>query len=66
MVVSAREWFTIRTDIVADRLGESVLVDAREAEIDRLIVAGYQRIPDSPDDPWVDTATRAMVTDEPW
>ena len=57
--------FTSRSDAVRTAL-EHLLVEAREAEIDRAILAGYHRIPDSPDDPWVDAATRAMVADEPW
>jgi Arc/MetJ-type ribon-helix-helix transcriptional regulator len=54
-----------RTDAVRAAL-ERLLADARERELDAAVVAGYQRVPDAAADPWVDAATRALVTAEAW
>jgi Arc/MetJ-type ribon-helix-helix transcriptional regulator len=57
--------FASRTDVIRRAL-ERFLAVAGEAELDRAIVEGYRRLPDSAPDAWVDTATRAMVSDERW
>jgi Arc/MetJ-type ribon-helix-helix transcriptional regulator len=57
--------FANRTDAVRHAL-ERLLDDAREADLDAAIVAGYQRVPDEEPEPWVEAATRAMVEEEPW
>ena len=52
----------------AVRMALYQLVDRhRRAEIGRAIVAGYQAVPQDDDESeWPDTATVAMIADEPW
>lgn len=57
--------FGSRTEAVRAAL-ERLVADAREAELDDAIVAGYRAVPDAVSDPWVEASTRAMIADEPW
>lgn len=52
----------------AVRLGLERLVDDLERErIGRLIVEGYERMPQTEDElEWADAAARRMIADEPW
>jgi Arc/MetJ-type ribon-helix-helix transcriptional regulator len=52
----------------AVRLGLERLVDELERErIGRLIVQGYERMPQTEDElEWTDAAARRMIADEPW
>jgi len=44
-----------------------VLVSESERrETEAAIVEGYRRLPDAPTDAWLETATTAMVSAEPW
>jgi len=43
---------------------ERYLASDREAELDRLILDGYQRIP--PRDVWSGEAARCLIAAEPW
>jgi Arc/MetJ-type ribon-helix-helix transcriptional regulator len=58
--------FDSRSDVV--RAGvEVVLERERRAAVGRAIVAGYERVPQSGDDlECSDTATAAMIAEEPW
>jgi Arc/MetJ-type ribon-helix-helix transcriptional regulator len=57
--------FGSRTDVVRTAV-ERLLAEAREAELDQAIAAGYGSMPDAPAEPWVEAAARALVQDEPW
>jgi len=41
-------------------------VSQRRRETEAAIVEGYRRLPDAPTDAWLETATTAMVSAEPW
>ena len=57
--------FANRTEAI--RVAVDVLIsDAERREVDAKIVEGYRRSPDAPTDPWLEAATRAMVSAEPW
>jgi len=46
---------------------EAFLRDEREAELDRRIVEGYERMPQSgDDDAWALANARAAIQEEPW
>jgi metal-responsive CopG/Arc/MetJ family transcriptional regulator len=51
-----------RSDVVREAI-ERYLADDREAEIDRLLVDGYTRVPSESAD---DGPARRMIADEPW
>jgi Arc/MetJ-type ribon-helix-helix transcriptional regulator len=58
--------FANRTDAVRAAL-DRMLEELREEQVTAAIVEGYRRIPpDEADDAWAETATRAMIADEPW
>lgn len=58
--------FASRTDAVRTAL-EQLLADAREAELDDAIVAGYRAVPDEDEfDGMAEAAARALVEEEPW
>ena len=58
--------FSSRSDAVRAGL-EAVVERERRTAIGRAIVDGYQRIPQDGDDlAWSDTATAAMIVEEPW
>lgn len=52
-----------RSELVREAI-ELYLAADREAEIDRLVVAGYARQP--PVDIWGDEAAREIIAAEPW
>lgn len=52
-----------RSELVREAI-EMYLAADREAEIDRLVVAGYARQP--PVDIWGDEAAREIIAAEPW
>lgn len=46
---------------------EAYMYDARSAEIDRQIVEGYKRIPETEEElAWADADLREMIEEEPW
>ena len=46
---------------------EDYLTDDLQAEIDRRIVEGYQRVPQAADeDGWAEANARAAIREEPW
>ena len=46
---------------------EDYLSDDLQAEIDRRIVEGYQRVPQADDeDAWAEANARAAIREEPW
>lgn len=55
---------TSRSELIR-RAIEAHLADTREAEIDRAIIDGYQRIPQEPD-PWAEATVREQIAQEPW
>jgi Arc/MetJ-type ribon-helix-helix transcriptional regulator len=58
--------FANRTDAVRAAL-DRMLAELREDQVTTAIVKGYQRLPpDEADDVWAETATRAMIAEEPW
>jgi Arc/MetJ-type ribon-helix-helix transcriptional regulator len=58
--------FTSRSDAVRAGL-EAVVERERRDAIGRAIVAGYRETPQDQDDlAWPDTATSAMIAEEPW
>jgi Arc/MetJ-type ribon-helix-helix transcriptional regulator len=58
--------FASRSDAVRTGL-EEVIENERRAAIGRAIVDGYSRVPQDADDlAWPDTATSAMIAEEPW
>ena len=54
-----------RTDAVRAAV-EALIAEAKRRELDAAIVQGYGRLPDAPADRWVDAATTAMISAEPW
>jgi Arc/MetJ-type ribon-helix-helix transcriptional regulator len=57
--------FPNRTEAL--RAAVDVLVSESERrETEAAIVEGYRRLPDAPTDAWLETATAAMVSAEPW
>ncbi len=58
--------FASRSDAV--RAGLGAIVDRRRRDaVGQAIVDGYRRVPPSDDDaPWSDSATAAMIAEEPW
>ena len=54
-----------RSDAVRQAL-ERLIDDHRRASVAAEIVHGYQRVPQTDDDLWSDTATVAMIAEEPW
>jgi metal-responsive CopG/Arc/MetJ family transcriptional regulator len=52
-----------RSEVIREAI-ERYLADDREAELDRLIVEGYTRLP--PDDIWGDEPARRVIAAEPW
>ena len=44
----------------------ALLKDAERSEIEHAIVAGYAKVPDDPEDAWLESATKALVSAEPW
>jgi Arc/MetJ-type ribon-helix-helix transcriptional regulator len=58
--------FASRSDAV--RAGLEAIVDhARRDAVGRAIVEGYRRVPQEEDDlAWSDSATAAMIAEEPW
>jgi Arc/MetJ-type ribon-helix-helix transcriptional regulator len=58
--------FSSRSDAVRAGLA-TVLERERRAATGRAIVAGYRRVPQADDDlSWPDSATSAMIAEEPW
>lgn len=57
--------YTNRTEAIRAAVN-TLLKDLERREIEAAIVAGYQRLPDSPTDGWLESATQAMVSAEPW
>ncbi len=58
--------FASRSDAVRAGL-ETVVERERRDAIGRAIVDGYRRVPQDDDDlSWSDTATSAMIAEEPW
>jgi Arc/MetJ-type ribon-helix-helix transcriptional regulator len=58
--------FASRSDAV--RAGLGAIVDRRRRDaVGQAIVDGYRRVPPTEDEmPWPDTATAAMIAEEPW
>lgn len=55
-----------RSTLIREAL-EHYLRDERKAEIDRRILEGYRRLPQTPDeDLWAETAAREAIRAEPW
>jgi metal-responsive CopG/Arc/MetJ family transcriptional regulator len=52
-----------RSDLIREAVQE-YLADDAEAEIDRRMVAAYERVP--PDDIWGDALARALIAADPW
>ena len=52
-----------RSAVIRDAI-EHYLATQKEAEIDRMIVEGYERIP--PRNVWGDDVARRLITEEPW
>lgn len=57
--------FTNRTEAIRAAI-DGLIAEIARGEIERAIVAGYRRTPDAPSDPWLDAATTALVSAEPW
>ena len=57
--------FTNRTEVIRAAI-DGLIVEAARRENERKIVAGYRRTPDAPTDPWLEAATTALVSAEPW
>lgn len=58
--------FNSRSEAVRAGL-ESLLELERRAAVGRAIVEGYERLPQGDDDlAWPDSATSAMIAEEPW
>jgi Arc/MetJ-type ribon-helix-helix transcriptional regulator len=57
--------FANRTEAVRAAV-ESLVDDSERREVEAAIVAGYERSPDAPEDAWLVSATRALVSAEPW
>ena len=53
-----------RSALIRDAI-EQYLAEDAEAAVDRAIVAGYERIPQT-DDAWAEVAVREMIGAEPW
>ena len=63
--VAARERRS-RSDIIREAIVLH-LGDARTSQIDRQIVDGYARMPETDDERrWADAGGRSMVAEEPW
>jgi metal-responsive CopG/Arc/MetJ family transcriptional regulator len=46
---------------------EAYMYDARSAEIDRQIIEGYERIPETEEElAWADADLRELIAEEPW
>lgn len=55
-----------RSTLIREAL-EDYLTDDLQAEIDRRIVEGYQRVPQTADeDAWAEANARAAIREEPW
>jgi metal-responsive CopG/Arc/MetJ family transcriptional regulator len=52
-----------RSEVVREAI-ECYLANDREAELDRLIVEGYTRLP--PEDIWGDEPAKRLIAAEPW
>ena len=63
VVASGR--FPTRTEVIRTAL-EQFIEQERQQGLDEAIAEGYRRVPDAAADAWVDAATRAMVSEEPW
>ena len=62
----AADRYSTRTDVIRSAV-EALLTAHREAELDRIIVEGYVRQPESDDELAAATAaTRALIEEEPW
>ncbi|MHB8508377.1 MAG: ribbon-helix-helix domain-containing protein [Candidatus Dormibacteria bacterium] len=57
--------FANRTEAIRVAV-DTLITDSERREAEAAIVAGYQRMPDSATDAWLDSATTAMVSAEPW
>lgn len=57
--------FANRTEAIRAAV-ESLVDDSERREVETAIVAGYGRSPDAPEDAWLASATRALVSAEPW
>jgi Arc/MetJ-type ribon-helix-helix transcriptional regulator len=57
--------FATRTEAVRVAV-DALVTDWERREAEAAIVEGYRRVPDSPTDTWLDAATEAMVSAEPW
>jgi Arc/MetJ-type ribon-helix-helix transcriptional regulator len=57
--------FANRTEAIRAAV-DALISDAERREIEAAIVEGYRRSPDAPTDPWLEAATSAMVSAEPW
>jgi Arc/MetJ-type ribon-helix-helix transcriptional regulator len=57
--------YPTRTEAV--RAAVEILVsDSERREIEAAIIAGYDESPDAPEDAWLESATKALVSAEPW
>jgi Arc/MetJ-type ribon-helix-helix transcriptional regulator len=57
--------FANRTDAIRAAI-KSLVDDSERREVEAAIVAGYGSSPDAPEDAWLASATRALVSAEPW
>jgi Arc/MetJ-type ribon-helix-helix transcriptional regulator len=57
--------FATRTEALRVAV-DTLVADSERREAEAAIVEGYRRVPDSPTDAWLDAATEAMVSAEPW
>lgn len=57
--------FASRAEAVRTAVDQLVR-DAERRAADAAVVAGYGALPDAPTDTWLEAATRAMVSAEPW
>jgi Arc/MetJ-type ribon-helix-helix transcriptional regulator len=57
--------FANRTEAVRAAV-EALVSDSERRDAEAAIVEGYRRIPDLPTDTWLEAATKAMVSAEPW
>ncbi|MBK5219275.1 MAG: ribbon-helix-helix protein, CopG family [Thermoleophilia bacterium] len=55
-----------RSSLIREAI-EGYLFDERSAELDRLIVEGYERMPNTEEEiAWAEGSAREAINDEPW
>lgn len=57
--------FANRTEAIRAAV-DALVTDSERREAEAAIVEGYRRVPDSPTGTWLEAATTAMVSAEPW